>query len=122
MATQHVNNWTIVLTEQALETIYYYNNLMYIRVPCTPWISQSIFTTSKKWRQRTVNDVTQFCVCSDRGNRTLAAKSVGRGHGLAATGEAGNGSQVFTAASMLTVLRLISLTVAEPAANAVIKL
>ena len=51
-------------------------------------------------------------MCCGREDRTLAAKSVGQGHGLAAAGGgAGNGSQVFTA-SMLAVLWLISLTVA----------
>ena len=49
--------------------------------------------------------------------RSVVGRSVGRGrlcwrHGLAAAGEGvGDGSQVFTA-SMLTVLRLINLTVA----------
>ena len=77
-----------------------------------------IFIKSKLWKQRTVNDVTQLCVCCGRGTRTLTTKSVGRGktllllgHGLAAAERAGNGSQVFTA-SMLTVLRVINLTVA----------
>ena len=50
----------------------------------------------------------------------MATKSVGRGHGLATAGRgvvAGNGSQVFTT-SMLTVLRLNSLTVALAAGSA----
>ena len=56
-------------------------------------------------------------------SRTLTTKSVGRGktllldHGLAPVGGAGNGSQVFTA-SMLTVFRLFSLTVALAAGSA----
>ena len=59
-----------------------------------------------------MSDVTQFCVRCGRGDRTLAAKSVDRGHtGLRPRGVgAGNGSQVLNA-SMLTVLRLISLSV-----------
>ena len=83
---------------------------------------ESILITSKLWEQRTVYDVTQFCVCCGRGARTLAAKSVGRGktllllgHGLAAEG--GNWNQVFTA-SMLTVLQLISLRFALAASSA----
>ena len=59
---------------------------------------------------RTVNDVMQFCVCCGRGDRTLAAKSVDRGYLAAAGRGSDNGSQVLTA-SMLTVFRLISLSV-----------
>ena len=70
----------------------------------------SIIITSKSWEKRTVSDVTQFCVCCGRGDRTLTIKSIGWGHGPATTG-AGNRSRVF-AASMLTVLRPINLSVA----------
>ena len=71
----------------------------------------SISTIFNWWKQRTANNVTQFCVCCGRGARTLASKSVGRGHGLVAVEEgSGNGSQVFTAS--MTILWLISLTVA----------
>ena len=60
---------------------------------------------------RTVKDVMQLCVCCGRGDRTLAAKSIDRGYLAAAgSGGSGNGSQVLTA-SMLTVFRLISLSV-----------
>ena len=37
----------------------------------------SHFITSKMWKQRTDNDVMQFCVCCGWKARTLAAKSVG---------------------------------------------
>ena len=83
---------------------------------CAERLAIYLCITSRWWKQRTFNDVTQFCACCGR-DRTLTAKSVGRGkillllgHMLAAAG-AGNGSQVFTA-SMLIVLRLIRLTVA----------
>ena len=75
-----------------------------------------------KWlKQRTVIDVTQSCACCDQA-RTLTAKSVARGRPCCcrATGLwplGGNGSQVFPA-SMLTVLRRISLTVALAAGSA----
>ena len=78
--------------------------------------STKVFVTSKRWKQRTVNDVTQFCACCGRA-RTLTTKPVGQGRhccclatGLRPRG-ACNGSQVFTA-STLNVRRLISLTVA----------
>ena len=38
--------------------------------------STKVFVTSKRWKQRTVNDVTQFCACCGRA-QTLTAKSVG---------------------------------------------
>ena len=82
----------------------------------------SISKIFKWWKQRTVNDDTQFCACCGWA-RTLTAKAVGRGRdcycwamGLRRRG-ADNGSQVFTS-SMLTALRLISLTVAFAAGSA----
>ena len=79
--------------------------------------------TSWWWKQRTINDVTQFCVCCGR-SWTLTAKSVGRRRhcccwtsGLRLREGAGNGSQEFTA-STLTVLRLIGLTVALASGSA----
>ena len=83
---------------------------------------------SKSWKQRTVHDVTQFCVCCGRGDLNLTARSVSRSVGgryccrwatlLVAAGDgAGNGSRVFTA-SILTLLRVIGLTVALAAVSA----
>ena len=96
--------------------------LMYISTEFTSFLS--IFIMSTLWKQRAVNDVTQFCACSGQGARTSAAKTVGRGRycscwvpGLRPPVGVGNGSQVFTA-SMLAVLLLINLTVVLAAGSA----
>ena len=95
--------------------IWYFIASNQSRISC--WAILSISISSKLWKQRTVDDVTQLCVRCGRGAQTWNTKSVGRGRhcccwvtdlpwrGL------DNESRVFTA-SMLTVIRPFVLTVA----------